>query len=72
MARQLEIDTAAPLSHRLIARELMPLGEFLNPVSKQRARIPYVASDEWGSWKDACGVRANPLAEFPDDMSRCR
>jgi hypothetical protein len=72
MARRLEMNTAAPLSHKFIARESMPLFEFGNPVSNQKAKISYGASDVRVGWKDASGVQPNPLAEFPDDMSRCQ
>jgi hypothetical protein len=45
VTRRLEMNTAAPLSHKFNARESMPLFEFGNPVSKQRAKISYAASD---------------------------
>jgi hypothetical protein len=46
ITRRLEMNTAAPLYHKFIERESMPLFEFENPVSKQRAKFSYAASDD--------------------------
>jgi hypothetical protein len=45
VTRRLETNTAVPLSHKFIEPESMPLFEFENPVSKQRAKFSYAASD---------------------------